>query len=61
MSASPLLDLFQKNLELLAVFGLFMCMATAENSTVRNENILLEFFLLGGGGGGGWGKFFSGR
>jgi len=28
MSASPLLDLFQKNLEVSAVFGLSMCTAT---------------------------------
>jgi len=38
MSASPLLDLFQKNLEHSAVFGLAMCMATAGNPTVGNEN-----------------------
>jgi hypothetical protein len=47
VSASPLLDLFQKNLEPSAVFGLSMCMATAGNPTVGNENALLEFFLGG--------------
>jgi len=50
MSASPLLDLFQKNLEMSAFFGLSMCISTAGNPTVGNDNILLEFFFLGVGG-----------
>ena len=60
MSASPLLDLFQKNLEVSAFFGLSMCTATAGNRTVGNENILLEFFWGGKGGEGVgiWGKFY---
>jgi len=46
MSASPLLDLFQKNLETSFFFGLTMFMATAPNSTVGNKDVLLNF---GGG------------
>jgi hypothetical protein len=38
MSASPLIDLFQKNLEMLFVFGLAICAAIAGNPTVENEN-----------------------
>ena len=57
MSASPLLDLFQKNLEVSAVFGLSMCTATSGNRTVGNDSILLDFF---GGGGGIWGKILLG-
>ena len=51
MSVCPLVDLFQKNLELSAVFGLSMCMATAENPTFQNEYILLGFFCFRGVGG----------
>ena len=54
MSASPLLDLFQKNLEVSAVFGLSMCTATSGNRTVGNDSILLDFF----GGGLGFGEKF---
>jgi hypothetical protein len=38
MSASPLLDLFQKNLEMSFVLGLAICTAIAGNPTVENEN-----------------------
>jgi hypothetical protein len=38
MSASPLLDLFQKNLEMSFFFGLAICTAFAGNPTVENEN-----------------------
>ena len=48
MSASPLLDLFQKNSEVSAVFGLSMCTATSGNRTVGNDSILLDFFWKGG-------------
>jgi len=47
MSASPLLDLFQKNFKVSAIFGLSMCISTAGNPTVGDENILLEFFGRG--------------
>jgi len=36
-SACPLLDLFRKNLEVSAVFGLSIYTATAGNPTVENE------------------------
>ena len=58
MSASPLLDLFQKNLEVSAVCGLSMCTATSGNHTVGNDSILLDFF---GGGVGIWGNILLGR
>jgi hypothetical protein len=44
MSACPLLDPFQKYLEISVVFALSKCTATA-NSTVGNENVLVGDFL----------------
>ena len=49
MSASLLLDLFQKYLEISAVFDL----SPAENPTIGNENVLLDFFFFFFDGGGG--------
>jgi len=37
--------------EMSVIFCLFICTATAKNSNVGNENILLEFVFLGFGGG----------
>jgi hypothetical protein len=42
-----LLDPFQKYLGISVVFGLMICTATANTSTVGNENVLVGFF--GGG------------
>jgi hypothetical protein len=47
MSACLLLDPFQKYLEISVVFGLSICTATTNTSTVGNENLLLGFFLMG--------------
>ena len=58
MSASALLDLFQKNFEVSAVFGLSMCTATSGNRTVGNNSIFLDFFEEGVGI---WGKILLGR
>ena len=44
MSACPLLDPFQKYLEISVVFGLIIFTATA-NTSVGNENVILGFFL----------------
>jgi hypothetical protein len=49
MSACPLLDTFQKYLEISVVFGLSKCTATA-NTTVGKENVLVGGFLRGWGG-----------
>jgi hypothetical protein len=49
MSACPLLDPFQKYLEISVVFGLSICTAKANNSTVGNENVVLGLFLGVGG------------
>ena len=48
MCACLLLDLFQLYLEMSVVFGLSICMVTANSCTVGNENVLLGFFLGGG-------------
>jgi hypothetical protein len=42
MSVCPLLDSFQKYLGISVLFGLMICTATA-NTTVGNENVLVEF------------------
>ena len=46
ISASPLLDPFQKYLEISFVFGSSVCTANG-NTTVGNENVVLGLF--GGG------------
>jgi hypothetical protein len=43
MFACPLLDPFQKYLEISVVFGLIIFTATA-NTSVGNENVILGFF-----------------
>jgi hypothetical protein len=48
MSACLLLEPFQQYLEV-SVFGLSICKATANNSTVGNDNVFLGFCLAGGG------------
>jgi len=48
MSACPLLDPFEKHLEILVVFGLSKCMATA-NTTFGNGNVFVGFFKGKGG------------
>jgi len=48
MSACPLLDPFEKHLEILVVFGLSRCTATV-NNTVGNGNVFVGFFKGRGG------------
>jgi len=43
VSACPVLDPFQKYLEISVVFGLSICTATTNTSTVGNGNMLLGF------------------
>ena len=45
MSACPLVDPFQKYLEMSVVFGLSICTATANSCNVGNKNVLVGFFL----------------
>ena len=47
MSVCLLLDPFQLYLEMSVVFGLSIYTATANSSTVGNENVLLGFFVCG--------------
>jgi hypothetical protein len=47
MSACPLLDPFQKYLEISVVFGLSICTATA-NTTGGNEMCYWDFFFFEG-------------
>ena len=53
---STLLDPFQKYLEISFVFGLSICTATTNTSTVGNGNLVIGLFFgccgVGGGGGG---------
>jgi len=49
MFACTLVDPFKKHFEISAVFGLMICMATA-NTTVGNKNVLVGFFFRGKGG-----------
>jgi hypothetical protein len=49
LSACLLLDPFQLYLEMSVVFGLSIYTATANSSTVGNENVLLGFFWREGG------------
>jgi hypothetical protein len=50
MSACTLLDPLQKYVEISVVFGLSICTAATDTSTVGDENVLLGFFLRGKGG-----------
>jgi len=51
MSACLLLDILQLYLGMSVVFGLSICTATANSSTVGNENVVLGLFLGVNGGG----------
>jgi len=46
MSACLLLDTFEQHLEMLVIFGLWICTASAKNYSFGNGNVLLDF--LGG-------------
>jgi len=45
MFACLLLDPFQQYLEMSFIFGFSICTASAENCSVGNGNVLLEFFF----------------
>ena len=49
-SACLLLDPFQQYLEMSVIFGFSICTASAENCSVGNGNVLLEFFFWKGEG-----------
>ena len=55
MAAYLLYDPFQQYLEISAVFGLSICMARCNNSTVGIENDLLVLLYWGG-----WGDILKG-